>query len=309
MKHFTGLLCLFLVALWVSGCEWPGKDKNRIALVVGSRHFSPDELKREMQFLSVGMEIPESEREGIKAQMLERIIDRQLIMEYAKDEGISVSESEVQAAVKEIMIPYSQQEFERALLRGYTDFDRWKARLREQVLVGKVLEKVTREIAPPGYAEIKAYFEANRHEFRSPPTVRFRQIVTRSKQEAEALKKRLEAGEDMGTLAKRHSIAPEAERGGEVGWVAQGQLDESMDSVLFSLPLHKISPVIETPYGYHLFQVLSVRPEGEKELPAVIGEIEAKLTADKRQAVCDKWLADLRGRYKIKIDKSLVKTL
>jgi parvulin-like peptidyl-prolyl isomerase len=309
MRFIHSLFCLLLIALGTSGCEWTGGRENRVALVVGSREFSVQDIKKEMEILRQGMEVLESERERFNTRMVEQIIDHQLIMEYAEEEGISVNENEIQAAVKALRGQYSQKEFEQALLRGYSDLEQWKVRLKEQLLVGKVLERVTRQILPPGYPEIKAYFEANPHEFKSPPMVRFRQIVTRTKGDAQALRKRLENGSDMGALARDHSIAPEAAQGGEVGWIAQGQLDESMDRVLFSLPVDQISQVVQTPYGYHIFQILAARPGGVKELPAVISEIETKLLNEKRQTFCHRWLKDLRDHYEVRINKALLKTL
>jgi len=71
----------------------------------------------------------------------------------------------------------------------------------------------------------------------------------------------------------------------------------------------KKSPVIKTPYGYHIFEVLSIRPEGMKKLPDVFSEIELKFINQKREAAFKKWLGELRTHFKVKINKQLLNTL
>jgi parvulin-like peptidyl-prolyl isomerase len=137
----------------------------------------------------------------------------------------------------------------------------------------------------------------------------FRQIVARTRKDAEDLLRRLRNGEDMTELAREYSIAPEAENGGYVGWVSKGHLEESMEKALFSMPRGKFSPVIETPYGYHIFEVMSARPAGRKELPEVISEIESRLLSQRREKFYKKWLQELRTHFSVKVNEDLLDSL
>ena len=71
----------------------------------------------------------------------------------------------------------------------------------------------------------------------------------------------------------------------------------------------EISDVIETPYGYHIFEVLSVRSAGQKKLPDVIDEIEANLLLKKRGNFLHKWLQDLHDTYEVTVNKNMVNKL
>jgi parvulin-like peptidyl-prolyl isomerase len=159
------------------------------------------------------------------------------------------------------------------------------------------------EVQPPSYEDITSYFEANRQAFHQPEMVRFRQIVTQTREEAEALHKRLVSGENMAALAREFSTGPEAENGGEVGWIARGELHESMEGPLFSTEEGKITKVVHTPYGYHIFEVLAHRPEEIRELPEVYGRIEFELLSKKRDAYLDRWLQGLRSRFRVSVDR------
>ena len=132
--------------------------------------------------------------------------------------------------------------------------------------------------------------------------------MTHSEDEAKALRKRLLKGEELDELARQYSTAPEAEDGGEVGWISQDTLDESIDKVIFSLPVGEISPVVRTPYGYHIFRVDSKRPEGPKSLQEARDEIETILVLRKQEALYDNWIVRLRELFPVRINHELLKT-
>jgi len=309
MSH--GLYCLvcWTLILFFLGCGLSDQEEGDPVIVIGSERLSCDALKKEMEFIGGGVPVPVKHAREIKTRLIEQIIDYYLIIEYGKQNNISISEKEFQRNLKEIKREYSEDAFRKVLLQGYVDRTLWEHRLRNQLLVGKVLKQVLEKIASPSYEEIKTYFQKNRNEFRSPEMLRFRQIVCKSKKEAENLRDRIHAGEDMGKLAKKYSIAPEAEARGEVGWVARGNLDESMEDALFSMQSGKISPIIKTPFGYHIFEVMSRRSAGVKGLPEVIHEIESQLIRQKHEVFYKKWLEKLRSDFKVKVNQDMLNKL
>ena len=301
LLHFICLISIFMI-----GCSLPGQEKKNIVIVVGSRNITADQLKQDLEFIGCGIPIPHDPGGGIRDQLIQKLIDHYLIIEYGKENNISVSEGELAAALNEIKAGYKEDAFEESLLRGCVDFEDWKGRFRERLLVDKIMEKITQGVPYPSYEDIKRYFEENRDQFRCPKMVEFRQIVTRTKEEAQKLLDRLHEGEDMGKLAQLHSVAPEAEEGGRVGWVAMEDLEESMAKALFSLPRGKISPIVTTPYGYHIFEVLSVRPEGLKDISEVMSHIEAILIRQRQAAALKVWLGGLKRHFSVKVDQNLL---
>lgn len=303
----TGL-CSLIFFSQVSCGPFEPRGGN-VAIVVGERQITTEELKKDFEYISAGVTLPEGNHDEIKNQLLEQVVDYYLILEYGREVRFSLSEEELDSAIEEIKKDYPDNAFEEALLRGYVDFEQWKLRFREQLLVNRIIEKVTQDIPQPSYEEIKAYYDANQNEFRCPRMVQFRQIVCRTRQEAEDLMQRLKGGEDFRDLAREHSVAPEASNGGDVGWIAEDQLDESMEKVLFSLPEGKISPITKTPYGYHIFLVISTRTEGIKSLPDVMREIEAKLLHERREAFCKDWLGQLRNRFRVEVNRNVIEKM
>jgi parvulin-like peptidyl-prolyl isomerase len=103
-----------------------------------------------------------------------------------------------------------------------------------------------------------------------PARSHVRQMLLDSLEEAAIVQTRLEAGESFVEVSREASRAPNADAGGELGFVVQGTLPQDLDEVIFGLKEGEISPPVQSPAGYHIFQVLEVVPEG----PASRSEVE-----------------------------------
>lgn len=225
----------------VPGCGLFDREPDDVIIEIGSIRLTRDALKREMAFIGLGKALPGNHAEEIKNRLVRQIIDYYLIIEYGRENGIVVSEAEFQGELKALKKDYTEIEFREALLRAYVEPESWESRLKNQLLFSKVIREVSAGVHSPSYEEIKTHFQENGCEFASPERIEFRQIVCNSKEAAQSLGARLAAGEDMGELARKYSMAPEAANHGKVGWVARGDLDESMEKVLFSLEIGRVS--------------------------------------------------------------------
>ncbi len=300
-----GIAGLFSIA----GCSFPEPELSPVVVVIGDRRLTADVLKKDMVFVSEDLPLSVQSSKQAKIGLLDHIIDRYLIMEYAGKHAISVSEGEFQTRLNKIKEGYTDSEFERTLLQQYADPVSWTNRLREQLLIEKVIETVTRDIKPPGYEEIKGYFESNPNQFKTPDMVKFRQIFCRTRKEGNRLHARIRAGETLAELVREHAGAPEAEKGAEVVWIAKGTLDKALEKELFSLAPGKISAVTKGPSGYHIFEVISRRSAGFQDFSAVIRNIEQELVHQKRADFCKEWLKNLRSDVVVKINQKAIDNL
>ena len=238
--YFLIVACLFL-----SACGSADNPAERVVILVGDRNITEDELKREIKRITFEMGITDQGLKHVIEPLINKIIDNHLIFEYGKANGVVVLDNELNSAIKEIKKGYPEKIFQDMLLHRYIDFEEWKEGLRQQLLIKKIIKKASENIAPVTFNEIKAYFDSHQDEYRCSQLVKLRQIVTQSRDEAEKILGLLTEGQAMDVLARRYSITPEAENGGEVGWIAKGGLEKSMEKAFFSLPVGKISPVVK----------------------------------------------------------------
>lgn len=134
---------------------------------------------------------------------------------------------------------------------------------------------------------LKNYYEENRSRFVLPESRKLQMVVVATKEEAEDLKARIEAGDmTMYQAALDHSIAANVQQDlGEVGWVNQGELVPELDEAVFSLGPGAIGGPVETPAGWHLVTVQDVK---DAEYTDFEGEATRKLV---RRTYLDEQLA------------------
>ena len=84
--------CLCLIPFIILGCGPSGPAKDKVAIVVGSRQITTDQLKKDMEFITADMDVPDHDRNRIREQILGLVIDHYLILEHGRKTGISASE-------------------------------------------------------------------------------------------------------------------------------------------------------------------------------------------------------------------------
>jgi len=119
--------------------------------------------------------------------------------------------------------------------------------------------------------EVRAYYEGHKKDFLLPERVKVSQILLETENKAvEVLRKLENAGDkEFRMIAEEESAGPEAFKGGEMGIFKNGDLPYEMEKVIFALEEGKLSRVVESSYGYHIFRL------DKKFPPQLLSEAEA----------------------------------
>jgi peptidyl-prolyl cis-trans isomerase SurA len=84
--------------------------------------------------------------------------------------------------------------------------------------------------------------------------------------QANNLYQQLRAGKDFALMAKQYSLdAASAFKGGDLGWVNSGELVPEFEKVMDSLPPHKVSKPVKSPFGWHVIEVLERKKIDDSE--------------------------------------------
>jgi peptidyl-prolyl cis-trans isomerase D len=137
--------------------------------------------------------------------------------------------------------------------------------------------------------EIEDYYQNNQEKFGQPKRVKVRHILIRAdakdaeasakaKQKAESVQKEAAGGKDFSQLAKQYSEDPGTkERGGEIGFITKGMVVPEFEQAAFSMKVGEVSPVIQTPYGFHILKVDDIQEARTEPLEKVKDQIDALL--------------------------------
>ena len=116
-----------------------------------------------------------------------------------------------------------------------------------------------------------------------------------AQQRARVLKERLDNGGDFSELAKSHSGDLSATKGGDLGWLYEGDTVPEFERAMDALKLNEVSEPVRSPFGWHIIQVLERRTEdASKERQRL--QARQALRERKADEAYQDWLRQLRDR-------------
>ena len=86
-------------------------------------------------------------------------------------------------------------------------------------------------------------------------TASARHILVTTSEACEALKARIDTGEDFAEIAKEHSQCPSGKDGGNLGEFGPGQMVPAFDQVVFNEAIGQVHGPVETQFGFHLLEI------------------------------------------------------
>jgi peptidyl-prolyl cis-trans isomerase C len=102
-------------------------------------------------------------------------------------------------------------------------------------------------------------------------------------------------------------MSPDAKKGGDLGFFAKGEMPPEFEKAVFSLPVGRLSDLVKSEYGYHVFLVEEKRKAAQLTLEEVRADIRETLLSEKKEQAYQTWLRDLRSQANIEMDWSLLK--
>ena len=227
------------------------------------------------------------------------------MLQRARELLIAVNEAELEARIEEIRKDYADGSFNALFGNDAINYAAWKEALRKRMFLEKVVAVDVNAKILVTEAEAEVHYKANPKLYATGRRVRAAQIVVRDRDRAEAILKRLKAGEEFDKVAREVSIGPEAAKGGDLGFFEQGVMPEAFDRLVFSLPVGKLSGVVQSPYGFHIFKVLDREEGGSRKFAEAKGRVIADLRKLKEAEAYERWLDGLKERASIVINRPL----
>jgi peptidyl-prolyl cis-trans isomerase C len=230
----------------------------------------------------------------LQEAVLQRLVDRLLLVAEAKRRGYSASPEEVREERDKLLGRVPQRtEISRRLASGrYRDqldrFAEWS------VLAGKLVAKVRSgvRVTPE---DVEAYYRRHRDRlFRQPPSVLADEVVLPTREKAEEVRGMLEAGlaaeeaaSRLGVQARRTILSP-------------GLTDPARTEAVWNLPKGSVSRVVETPEGgYAVLRVVERTPERVLTLEQARPTVERVLRVSQENRLLGELMTRLRAEAKV----------
>jgi Parvulin-like peptidyl-prolyl isomerase len=277
------LLCAITVLF--AGC---GKQKAvppDVVARVGDRNITLDDFKRYLE-KNAGSDLGQIAPEAASA-LLDQYVEEALISEYAIAHGTDVPSDKIAAAVRNDP--------------GSTVIEK-----RDEMRRLELLNQLAAKIPPVTDEQVKKFYEQYPQEFDLAERVHARQILVHDQDTANQVVTRLNTGTPFEQASAEYSKAPNAKMGGDLGFVARGQLPKVFEDELFAVKPGSISRVIQTDNSFHIFKIEEYQAAGPVPLHIAMPAIRVKLQQNALDEAMTQLLLEARKEINVAV---LVKRL
>ena len=247
---------LLLIVFASTACHRKPSTPPDVVARIGERMLTLSDLKRYVERNS-GADLAGMQPE-VASALLDQYVEEVLLSEYAGAHGVEIPAEKIAAAVR-------------------TDAGATVIEKRDEMRRMKLISDISTEVAQPADEEVRAYYDANPAEFKSGEEVHVRQILVHDEALANDIAAKLKAGASFEELSAAHSVAANAKKGGDIGYVSRGELPKRFEDEIFSLQPGHVSGVIQTDNSFHIFKVDDRRPPGTIDLQTAAPVIQEKL--------------------------------
>ena len=169
MQHclMTVIIALALVA--GGGCQRESTvDDSAVLMTVGGQDVQQDEFHRAFRVFRAAYgaeadEAPAAQRAAI-IRFIHQLADEMVLMAYARDRGVAVSEEDLNAAVEEVRQDYPEGLFEQMLLETAVNFADWKEALRTRLTIERLVQQELAAMVQITEADIAEYYREHADE-------------------------------------------------------------------------------------------------------------------------------------------------
>ena len=269
---------------------------------------------------------------SLRLGLVQQLIEAEIVEQRAAKLNLTATPEEVDAKISEIKAPYTPDQFNQKLKSSGQTLDDLTRDVRRSLTINKLLNKEIKSKVTVSDAEVTEYFNQHKAEFdliepqyhlavirvtsvpsQQPANLQDSKSTTdaEAKKKIQALKNRLDSGEDFGALAQNFSEDPNtAASGGDMGFVPESQLrsDPIAGAALLKLKAGQVSDVFplmdaqtKKPVGYSIYKLLEREPAGQREIsdPVVQQHIRQLLRDSRSQLIQNAYFEMLRDQAKV----------
>jgi peptidyl-prolyl cis-trans isomerase SurA len=276
---------------------------DRVVAVVNNEIITMSDLQRE---LAKGSAVRD------ERLLLEQMIDRKLQMAAARQDGMDVSERELDEAIADIMQRNNMDrtQLEQALAKESLTLEQYRSDLREQITLSRLFNKYIRTGITIDEAEVRAYYDQNQQQFTLPEEMRVRLLViavpagaapdrvAAARTKAEGLMARLRNGEDFVKLVRESSEGPTAAQDGDLGFLQRGHAIPEIEAAARDLKPGEYAGPVRTGDGFQIIRLEEVRTP-VRPYDQVKDDISKQLYEQKMENFYRSWLQSLRSESHI----------
>ncbi|NDU91497.1 MAG: molecular chaperone SurA, partial [Ferrovum sp.] len=275
---------------------------DRIVAVVNNNVVTYSELNDRTNLIAKqltrqGVTLPE--RHILMRQVLEKMVIDAVQMQYAKDAGIKVDDTQLDQSIvrlaEENKLPLAA--FRAAVEKEGVTWNKFREEIREEIILAHLREREVENRINVSDSEIDAQIaEENErggsaqdefqlaHILISVPENASPERVTQRQRKIQEALDQLNKGMEFAEVAATFSEAPDALKGGDLGWRPAARLPSLFANAASKLKPGEYSGILRSPNGFHILKLVNRRGS---EAPAPITQFHVRQILVKTNAEAD----------------------
>jgi peptidyl-prolyl cis-trans isomerase D len=286
----------------------------------GDSPVSMDQYAQQVQRFNMSVPVFEDLiRKGLLEEKFQRLVTdgvsvgpAELLEQYRyQNEKVKLDYAVIKPEDLEAKITPDEAEIKAAYEKRKSQYQIPEKRVVEYTLVDQIKLRQSVQITDD---ELKVKYQQDIQQYQVPNRVHAQHIllmtvgktdaeVDEIKKKAEDILRQTKKGAKFDELAKKYSEDPGSKvKGGDLGWLLQGQTVPEFEKTAFSLPSGNISDLVKTQYGFHIIKVLEKETAHTKPFDEVKDSIRAPLMLakadDQASKEADQLSAEIRKSNK-----------
>ena len=249
---------------------------DSIAVVVNDDVITRNELAARVRSIEARMKAasaPMPAAADLQCQVVEAMIVERAQQQLAKEMGVKVSDQELDRAIGRIaeQQKMSLQDMRNQMEKEGMPYATFREEIRNEMMMQRLREHEVDNKIQISDAEIDTYLAAEQAAVADQIEVNISQIMVRipenaspeqiasRKARADEVARQLRTGADFAKIAATYSDAPDALKGGEIGWRDPNRLPPLFAEALVKLSAGQVTPVMRSNTGFHLLKLVAKR--------------------------------------------------
>jgi peptidyl-prolyl cis-trans isomerase C len=191
-------------------------------------------------------------------------------------------------------------------LENDPEFKRRLALARKEILNTLYVSNVINVEATPSDEEVRQVYDANIEQFRVKESVRIAQIVVKTREEAEAVRRELVSGANWDAMYGAKNVDEATRRSkGLVGWITPadpigmyGEAFPELYRAAMETEAGGYAQPVQTRLGWHVLHVLEKQKAGTRPFDEVAASLRERSVNQKAHQLYGKRIQELRDKYK-----------
>jgi peptidyl-prolyl cis-trans isomerase SurA len=251
-------------------------DVDRIVAVVNDDVITRIDLDHQLKIAVDALKrqgTPPPPREVLESQVLERIISQRMQLQLARENGLRIDDAVLDKTIARIaeQNKLTVPQLRETLERDGVPFTRFREEIRGEITIARLREREVDSKIVVTEGEIDAFLQSAEkadnktseyelgHILVRVPEQASSDVIQARQARAEQALAELKKGADFGQISATYSDAPEALKGGNLGWRESSRLPTLFVEALQNMRVGQVSELLRSSNGFHILKLLDQR--------------------------------------------------